>query len=313
MISILLIGGAGFIGSNLANLLSSSNYKVTVVDQFPIESHNFNGNITFVQGNITDNNFLGGLFRKNKYDIVIHLVSSLIPSSNFSDFNSSRVLNTFSTFELLKHMEENNVNKIIFFSSGGTVYGNNLNSKNIESNKLLPENYYGFTKLIIEEYIQLQARLSNLKYVIVRPSNPYGIGQKSHSKQGIIAVALGKTLNNQPLDIWGDGSVIRDYLHIEDLCLAIKKIILNDSWNKIYNIGSGKGVSINKIISIIEEITKKKLEINYLPSRAVDVPINVLDISRITNDNGWRPQKELREGIEELWKIFSKIKNNEFK
>jgi UDP-glucose 4-epimerase len=144
--------------------------------------------------------------------------------------------------------------------------------------------------------------------VIVRPSNPYGKGQKSNSKQGLIAVALGKILNNKPIEIWGDGSVIRDYLHINDLCLAIKKIILNESWDKIYNIGSGKGISINKIISIIEEITKKKLEINYLPSSAVDVSINILDISKINSDNGWKPQIELREGIEELWKFFSKNK-----
>ena len=306
MSSVLIIGGGGFIGTNLSHILSEQGAKITVVDQFNVSV--LNPNIKFIQGNFADTNFLGDLFKKEKFDVVIHLISTLIPSSDYVDFSNSKDLNSFATFELIRIMLENNSDKLIYFSSGGTIYGDCEDDRICEDEKLKPQNYYGFSKLLIEEYIQLQARINNLKYVIVRPSNPYGKGQKSNSKQGLIAVALGKILNNKPIEIWGDGSVIRDYLHIDDLCLAIKKIILKDSWDKIYNIGSGKGISINKIISIIEEITKKKLEINYLPSRAVDVSINILDISKINSDNGWKPQIELREGIEELWKFFSKNK-----
>jgi len=306
MYSILIIGGAGFIGSNLTQLLSNHNYNITAVDQFAFEVQPDCKNVSFVQGNITDSNFLALLFRKSKFDIVIHLVSSLIPSSNYSDFNSSRDLNTFSSFELMRQMEENNVKKIIFFSSGGTVYGNNKNDIIREDSRLLPENYYGFSKLLIEEYIQLQFRLNKLKFVIVRPSNPYGNGQKTHSKQGIIAVAMGKLINNEALEIWGDGSVIRDYLHVSDLCMAIYAIIKNDSWNKIYNIGSSEGVSINGIINIIEEVSQKKLIVNYLSSRAEDVPRNVLDTTKIKNDTDWTPKIELRNGLKGLWETLSK-------
>lgn len=305
MYSILIIGGAGFIGSNLTQLLSNHNYNITAVDQFAFEIQPDCKNVSFVQGNITDSNFLALLFRKSKFDIVIHLVSSLIPSSNYSDFNSSRDLNTFSSFELMRQMEENNVKKIIFFSSGGTVYGNNKNDIIKEDSRLLPENYYGFSKLLIEEYIQLQFRLNKLKFVIVRPSNPYGNGQKTHSKQGIIAVAMGKLINNEALEIWGDGSVIRDYLHVSDLCMAIYAIIKNDSWNKIYNIGSSEGVSINGIINIIEEVSQKKLIVNYLSSRAEDVPRNVLDTTKIKNDTDWTPKIELRNGLKGLWETLS--------
>lgn len=305
MYSILIIGGAGFIGSNLTQLLSNHNYNITAVDQFAFEIQPDCKNVSFVQGNITDSNFLALLFRKSKFDIVIHLVSSLIPSSNYSDFNSSRDLNTFSSFELMRQMEENNVKKIIFFSSGGTVYGNNKNDIIREDSRLLPENYYGFSKLLIEEYIQLQFRLNKLKFVIVRPSNPYGNGQKTHSKQGIIAVAMGKLINNEALEIWGDGSVIRDYLHVSDLCMAIYAIIKNDSWNKIYNIGSSEGVSINGIINIIEEVSQKKLIVNYLSSRAEDVPRNVLDTTKIKNDTDWTPKIELRNGLKGLWETLS--------
>jgi len=305
MYLILIIGGAGFIGSNLTQLLSNHDYNITAVDQFAFEVQPDCKNVSFVQGNITDSNFLALLFRKSKFDIVIHLVSSLIPSSNYSDFNSSRDLNTFSSFELMRQMEENNVKKIIFFSSGGTVYGNNKNDIIKEDSRLLPENYYGFSKLLIEEYIQLQFRLNKLKFVIVRPSNPYGNGQKTHSKQGIIAVAMGKLINNEALEIWGDGSVIRDYLHVSDLCMAIYAIIKNDSWNKIYNIGSSEGVSINGIINIIEEVSQKKLIVNYLSSRAEDVPRNVLDTTKIKNDTDWTPKIELRNGLKGLWETLS--------
>jgi len=305
MYSILIIGGAGFIGSNLTQLLSNHDYNITAVDQFAFEVQPDCKNVSFVQGNITDSNFLALLFRKSKFDIVIHLVSSLIPSSNYSDFNSSRDLNTFSSFELMRQMEENNVKKIIFFSSGGTVYGNNKNDIIKEDSRLLPENYYGFSKLLIEEYIQLQFRLNKLKFVIVRPSNPYGNGQKTHSKQGIIAVAMGKLINNEALEIWGDGSVIRDYLHVSDLCMAIYAIIKNDSWNKIYNIGSSERVSINGIINIIEEVSQKKLIVNYLSSRAEDVPRNVLDTTKIKNDTDWTPKIELRNGLKGLWETLS--------
>lgn len=305
MYLILIIGGAGFIGSNLTQLLSNHDYNITAVDQFAFEVQPDCKNVSFVQGNITDSNFLALLFRKSKFDIVIHLVSSLIPSSNYSDFNSSRDLNTFSSFELMRQMEENNVKKIIFFSSGGTVYGNNKNDIIKEDSRLLPENYYGFSKLLIEEYIQLQFRLNKLKFVIVRPSNPYGNGQKTHSKQGIIAVAMGKLINNEALEIWGDGSVIRDYLHESDLCMAIYAIIKNDSWNKIYNIGSSERVSINGIINIIEEVSQKKLIVNYLSSRAEDVPRNVLDTTKIKNDTDWTPKIELRNGLKGLWETLS--------
>jgi UDP-glucose 4-epimerase len=303
MNSILILGGAGFIGTNLSQILSEKGYNITIVDQFYYQ--NLHSKIKFIQGNFSDANFLGGLFRKEKFDVVIHLVSSLIPSSDYSDFNNGKDLNSFATFELIKIMLENNSNKLIFFSSGGTIYGN-CNSELINENeKLKPQNYYGFSKLLIEEYIQFQARVNNLKYVIVRPSNPYGFGQKIHSKQGLIAVALGKILNNQPIDIWGDGSVVRDYLHISDLCLAISAILKNDNWQKIYNLGSGEGVSVKNLLKLIENIIEKKIEISYHPSRLVDVHSNVLDITKIKNETCWKPEIPLITGIKELWETIS--------
>jgi UDP-glucose 4-epimerase len=203
-------------------------------------------------------------------------------------------------------MLENNSDKLIYFSSGGTIYGNSNKDRINEEEKLKPQNYYGFSKLLIEHYIQLQARINNLKYVIARPSNPYGMGQKSHSKQGLIAVALGKIINNEAIDIWGDGSVIRDYLHVSDLSLAILNILNNDKWGEIYNIGSGEGISINNLLHLIEKTIDKKIIINYFESRFIDVHSNVLDISKIKKETGWTPQIKLDVGIKDLWEIMTK-------
>jgi UDP-glucose 4-epimerase len=304
MNSILIIGGAGFIGSNLSLILNEQGFKVTIVDQF--NAIDQNSNIKFIQGNFSDTNFLGSLFRKEKFDVVIQLVSTLIPSSDYGEFNNSKDLNSFANFELIKIMLENNSDKLIFFSSGGTVYGKcNMPLIN-EEEKLKPHNYYGFSKLLIEEYIQLQGRLNNLKYVIVRPSNPYGRGQKVHSKQGLIVVAMGKILNKQAIDIWGDGSIVRDYLHISDLCFAVNEILKSNNWQKIYNIGSGEGVSVKDLLYLIENTIQRKMEINYYPSRITDVPSNVLDISKIRNEIGWKPTVSLTNGIKDLWETISK-------
>jgi UDP-glucose 4-epimerase len=304
MSSILIIGGAGFIGSNLSHILCEQGFKITVVDQFNVSISN--PDIKFIQGNFADTNFLGALFRKEKFDVVIHLISTLIPSSDYSDFNNSKDLNSFATFELIRIMLENNSDKLIYFSSGGTIYGNCNKDRISEDEKLQPQNYYGFSKLLIEEYIQLQARINNLKYVIIRPSNPYGKGQKAHSKQGLIAVALGKILNNKSIDIWGDGSVIRDYLHVSDLCFSINKILKSNKWSRIYNIGSGEGISVNNLLNLIENTINKKAEINYFQSRFIDVPSNVLDISKIKEETDWEPKVTLKDGIKDLWDIMSK-------
>jgi UDP-glucose 4-epimerase len=203
-------------------------------------------------------------------------------------------------------MLENNSDKLIFLSSGGTIYGESESKLINEEEKLKPQNYYGFSKLLIEHYIQLQSRINNLKYVIARPSNPYGMGQKIHSKQGLIAVALGKIINNEAIDIWGDGSVIRDYLHVSDLSLAILNILNNDRWGEIYNIGSGVGISVNNLLHLIEKTIDKKININYFESRFIDVHSNVLDISKIKKETGWTPQIKLDAGIKDLWEMMRK-------
>ncbi len=147
----------------------------------------------------------------------------------------------------------------------------------------------------------MESRTGGPKHIIVRPSNPYGAGQNIYGRQGLIAVTLGKLLKGDSPQIWGDGSVIRDYLHIQDLCRAIGLLLEKGGTNETYNIGSGKGYSVNDVMQMIEAATGDQFKVEYLPGRPVDVPVNVLDINKLTSHTGFHPSIELPEGISNLW------------
>jgi len=298
MARILILGGNGFIGRNLAVGLVNQGFDIVSADR------SMSPNTIGIEqriGNLADTSFVHSLFDNLPYDWVIHLACSLIPSSGYDDFIRERELNITGGFELIRTMLKSGSRKLLFFSSGGVIYGNNGLHINNEEAPLFPMNYYAFSKLAMEQFIQLEARLSGLEYIIVRPSNPYGSGQNLFGRQGLIAVALGKILSGEQLQIWGDGSIVRDYLHISDLVGSISKLVNVKAVNEIINIGSGIGLSVNDVLRTIQQVTGNKLDVQYLPGRQVDVPVNILDIYKIQSITNWKPQIELEEGISSLW------------
>jgi UDP-glucose 4-epimerase len=298
MARILILGGNGFIGRNLAVSLVNQGFDIVSADR------SMSPNTIGIEqriGNLADTSFVHSLFDNLPYDWVIHLASSLIPSSGYDDFIRERELNITGGFELIRTMLKSGSRKLLFFSSGGVIYGNNGLHINNEEAPLSPMNYYAFSKLAMEQFIQLEARLSGLEYIIVRPSNPYGSGQNLFGRQGLIAVALGKILSGEQLQVWGDGSIVRDYLHISDLVSSINKLVNVKAVNEIINIGSGIGLSVNDVLRTIQQVTGNKLDVQYLPGRQVDVPVNILDIYKIQSITNWKPQIELEEGISSLW------------
>ena len=298
MARILILGGNGFIGRNLAVSLVNQGFDIVSADR-AISPKTLG--IEQRIGNLADASFVHSLFDSLPYDWVIHLACSLIPSSGYDDFIRERELNITGGFELARTMLKSGSKKLIFFSTGGAIYGNNGLQINNEEAPLFPMNYYAFSKLAMEQFIQLEARLSGLEYIIVRPSNPYGSGQNLFGRQGLIAVTLGKILSGEHPQVWGDGSVIRDYLHISDLCSSINVLVNSNAMNEIINVGSGVGLSVNNVLQTIQHVTGNKLEIKYLPGRQVDVPVNVLDISKLQSITNWKPKVELEEGVSALW------------
>ncbi|MFH1712581.1 MAG: NAD-dependent epimerase/dehydratase family protein [Candidatus Jacksonbacteria bacterium] len=305
--NILILGGAGFIGSNLTKSFVENNKKVIVFDRKEANWQNIKSvtsKIQIVKGDFDDSETLKKIFNENQIDIVIHLISIIIPGTPFDTKLKNKEL--VSTINLLEIMAEKGVKNIIYFSSGGAIYGANKKNINNENDQTNPINFYGQLKLTVEKNIQTQHNVFGLNYIILRPSNVYGKNQNIYGKQGIIAVTLGNLIQNKPIEIWGDGKIIRDYIYIDDLCRAILLLIKNNKWNNIYNVGNGKGTSVNKILQIIKAVTKINFDINYKDGRKVDIPVNILDVSKIKKDIDWKSSTKLEKGILTMWEEINK-------
>ena len=210
--------------------------------------------------------------------------------------------NVIGAVRLLENCRGKKLKNFIFLSSGGTVYGK-INRPAEETDAPQPINAHGLMKYLIEKYIEIHAQLYGLNYTIVRASNPYGRKVVGGIKQGVIDVLLKKTTDNQLIEIWGDGKVVRDYFHIDDLTALLVKIIKKPALNQTINVGSGHGISINNLLKIIKKITGKKLKIKYLPGRGFDLPYNILNINKAKKLYGWRPKIGLEDGIKKIAKL----------
>lgn len=292
-INILFIGGAGFIGSSLiSRFIENENYNLFILEP---ESSNkdriksYVDKISIFQGDLNDSAMILEILVNNRINIVVHLVSTLIPGSSLCHFQNEMNNILIPTMNLMELCAERSV-KLVYFSSGGTIYGNSETGVHSEKNKKEPISYYGLSKNIVEEMIKFEHRHKKLDYLILRPSNPYGFGQDIYGKQGLIAVSIGKLLNNEPLTVWGDGNSIRDYIYIDDLADAVYELIDKKIQNKVINIGSGIGYSVNDIIKILSTIVDKEIQIEFIPSRGVDVESLVLDVSKLKSLISFNPR-----------------------
>jgi UDP-glucose 4-epimerase len=302
----LILGGAGFIGLNLAEEFVKNNEEIIIFDRKEADFSSLvrmENEIKIVKGEIKDIELIENIFKKHKIGNVIHLVSSLLPASTEEDFYREISAIIKPTFKIIDLIAKYKIDNFTFFSSGGTVYGEEK-EENCESDELKPITYYGFSKVMIENYIKLINRTKELNYLIIRPSNPYGKYQDLNGKQGFISVALGKALKDQKIEIWGDGQIIRDYIYISDLCKVVYKLLDNNKKNKVYNIGSGNGTSLIKVLKILEDKLDKKIEVVFKEKREVDVKKAILNIDKISNDVDFNPMG-LAKGIETFLKDIS--------
>ena len=301
----LVLGGNGFIGSHLVKALCRDDGFVRVFDRNISNTGQNAVNIEYVTGDFTDTFAITKALAD--IDIVYHLISTTVPSTSNLDMINDIETNLVSTINLLKAMVNTGVNKIVFYSSGGTVYGNPIVNPISELHQLNPICSYGIVKVAIEKYLFLFNQQHSLEYNILRVSNPYGANQQCFGLQGVITTFLLKALKNEPITIWGDGTIKRDYIYINDLIeVSIKagKKMHND----VFNVGSGVLTSINDIVRTIEEVTNHNFEINKLPKRNFDVQSISLDCLHAKTQFDWIPVYELKKGVLESWEW---IKNSQ--
>jgi UDP-glucose 4-epimerase len=301
MSKVLVLGGKGFVGSHLIDALLFSGLSVRCFDRPMIsgeaEALTWEGNAAF---ELYEGDFLNeGDLKKSLSgcEICFHLISTTIPSSSNDDPVFDIQTNLAGTVRFLELAVKEGLKKVIFISSGGTVYGIPQRIPIDEEHPTNPICSYGITKLAIEKYLNLFHHLYGLDYRVLRVSNLYGERQRIRSSQGAVAVFLGKAIRDETIEIWGDGSVIRDYVYIGDLIDALIKAMRYDGKIKVFNIGSGNGISLTEVINAIEKVLKKKLSVKFLPGRKFDVPVNVLSIKLAESELGWKPRVEFEEGL----------------
>lgn len=296
--NILVIGGNGFIGSHLVDILVSNRHKVRVFD-YSYEKHrkplnNIDYRIYSLDNTVELGEALVGI------DIVFHLASSSVPSTSNIEPTSDVITNIIPTIKLLELMIKTGVDKIVYFSSGGAVYGVPSVIPTPEDHHTDPISAYGIVKVANESYLKLYERLYGLKVLIIRPSNPYGPRQGHISSQGVISTFLNMIREKKELVVFGNGNETKDYIYITDLVNACYKLCMTNETGT-FNIGSGEGVSLNNIISIISDVTKTKPNVRYIDSKIYDVQKIILNISKLSQAIDWRPQISMTNGIKKYW------------
>ncbi|MCI2048222.1 MAG: NAD-dependent epimerase/dehydratase family protein [Lachnospiraceae bacterium] len=296
----IMFGAAGFIGTNLAlRLADRDDVKLTLVDAdrsyFCRDLTEKGSRITFLEGDFrpdTDfDTFLQG------QDVVFHLVSSTSPSTANRAIADELTANVISTAGMLDACVRCGVKKVIFFSSGGTVYGKDAPCPIREDTPTYPISSYGIQKESIEKLLYLYRYLHGLDYRVIRLANPYGPYQRPNGVLGVVTTFVYKALKQEKITVYGDGSVVRDFIYIDDAVRGVLNIAGERGRYDTYNLGSGYGTSVREVLETIERVLGLPLQVEYTEARNADVPVNVLDTSRYVSTFGALNPVSLEEGI----------------
>ncbi|MEH6737398.1 MAG: NAD-dependent epimerase/dehydratase family protein [Sulfitobacter sp.] len=295
----LVIGGCGFIGSHVVDRLLAQGASVRVLDRRPEMYRPPLEGVEYVMCDLSDTaqifEALVGV------DAVIHLASTTVPATSNMDPVADITGNLIAMVRLLEVMRQTNVRKMVYLSSGGTVYGVPQTDPVAETHPLNPISSYGVVKIAIENYLFMEHKLHGLQHVILRASNPYGPRQGHTGTQGIIGTYLWRLAQGEQIEVWGDGSVVRDYIHVHDLAELCHSALISDV-SGTFNAGSNDGASVNDIVDHIRRTVSSDITPIYKPGRGFDVPRVVLDTSKAQSQLNWGKKISLGAGIEDTWK-----------
>ena len=302
----LVTGGAGFIGSHLVDRLLSLEYKVIVVDNLSTgKLKNLNPGATFHHVDITHPS-VSEVFQREEPDLVFHLAAQTSVSRSTKDPVIDGEINVLGTLRLLEAARRSGIEKFIYSSSGGTIYGEPESNPCSDGHPVAPLSPYGMSKYLGEQYLELYRRLHRLNYVSLRYGNVYGPRQDPHGEAGVVAIFTQVMLEGKQPQIFGDGNQERDFVSVEDVVEA-NILAINRGDGTAYNIGTGRGTSVNRIFELLQSITTYKWDPERGPSRPGEVYKISLDSTRAAQELGWTPQVTLEDGLRKTVESFRQV------
>ena len=230
-------------------------------------------------------------------DVVFHLIGATNPVTAEGNKILDLRENVENSLKLFDAGVGGAYGRLVFLSSGGTVYGIQKAVPIREDSDQWPISSYGVTKLAIERYLHMYGHLHGFDHRIARVSNPFGEFQVARKGQGVIGTLLRCAVQGQTFQIVGDGSVVRDYLYIADTCEALWAMARYQGTERIFNVASGVGHSVMDLVRLVEEIAGRSIERHHMPSRPLDVPVNILDITRAASELDWRPRTAMKDAL----------------
>ncbi|HEY0329463.1 MAG TPA: NAD-dependent epimerase/dehydratase family protein [Rhodopseudomonas sp.] len=288
-----MLGGGGFIGTNLCRRLVREGWRVRAFGRRSAFRAQMEG-VEWYEGDLSDATSL--INAVQSVDVIFHLANSATPQSANANIAADVQSNLLPSLALLDLASKQSIGRIVFVSSGGTIYGPSAVIPTPESAPTDPMTAYAISKLAFEKYLALYGAIHGLQYRILRVSNPYGPFQKTGKNQGLIAALISRRLADDDIEIWGDGSVVRDFIYVDDVVDAMLAAADHHGNERIFNIGSGEGKSIRDIIGAVEA-QLGSLSTVWKPNRPVDLPVSILAIDRAKQALGWSPKISLQEGI----------------
>ena len=251
------------------------------------------------QASLDDKSMLRELLPR--YRTVVHLASTTTPGSSAQSPVREAEENILPALRLLEVLAEFAPVRLVYVSSGGTLYGNPTVLPVMEDQPLWPLSNHGVGKVAVEGFLRVYGGQHEGRVTVLRPSNVYGPDQALREGFGVIRTMLEHARRGTAMEFWGDGETVRDFLFIDDWVEACWRLLAPGAPVGVYNVRGGEGCSLNTLRAVVERVTGRELRVRWMPARTVDVRGVVLDSTRLRAATGWMPQVTLEEGIQQMW------------
>ena len=313
MPKVLVTGGAGFIGSHVADLFLARGFEVTVVDDLSTGKRaNVPDSVRFRQIGVNSQEF-AELVRESRFDVVTHLAGQIDVRKSVADPVTDAAINILGTLNLMEALKDSGAQtRVIFTSTGGVLYGDFNTPPNVETFPKDPESPYAIAKLSIEYYLAYYGRVHSQDAIALRFGNVYGPRQDPHGEAGVVAIFCGRILNDRPLTVFGDGLQTRDYVYVGDVARAVWLAATKPLPEKgrldarAFNIGTGKGTTVLEIAALLQQAARSNLPIEFAPKRPGEQQESFVEVSKARETLGWVPEVSLSEGLAKTYDWFAR-------